>query len=291
MNRNLVVISNTQNPYENHAIEELLFFEFDVYDRILFLWTNEPSVVFGRHQNPWKELDVELAKERQINLIRRLSGGGTVYHDNGNLNFSFIENGREDRSELHFKWLIEALSSFGIEINANERKDLLLNGQKVSGNAFYLKGNRRLHHGTLLITTSENEVWQVLKKKDGKFKTRGISSVTSKVTNLQAVNPEISVTSVENSIVDVFYRYQGYQVDTLSPKDIREANPQRYEQIKTRLKSWEWVYGETPPFTFELNQDNRIEVVNGFIQRFTGQQSPNHLLGKPFSLAAISGIT
>ena len=189
MEKTLVVLSKEHNPYTNHAIEEILLKEYSAYTRILFLWTNSASVVFGRNQNPWKEIHVQRAQEDGIVLIRRLSGGGTVFHDLGNLNYSFLEPQNHYDEALHYEIICNSILEFGVELVKNKRKDLLLDGLKVSGNAFYLKGNRRLHHGTLLVNTDENFIWKVLKKGAENIESKGISSVTSKVTTLESANP------------------------------------------------------------------------------------------------------
>lgn len=275
MIQTLIVISNTTNPYGNHAIEEILLTEFKQYSRIFFMWKNEPSVVFGRNQNPWKEIYVNRAVENGVHLIRRLSGGGTVYHDLGNLNFSFIESNSRYDERLHFDMIRASLKQLNVNLELNKRKDLLIDGKKVSGNAFYLKGNRRLHHGTLLVSSDLSHLWGVLKRKEPKIITKGISSVTSEVTSLKTHQSDLTMQAVQNQLVDHFYRLHENEVEILTTDEIVNSYPVQYESIRERLKSWAWTYGETPPFVYKLNEKNQVRIANGYIEEIIGFESEN----------------
>ena len=144
MKKRLIVLSDTKDPYMNHAVEEILFTTYVDYEQILFLWVNEPTVVFGRNQNPFREIDVTFAASKGIKLLRRLSGGGTVYHDAGNINYSFIEHASIYDETLHFKIIKDAIYKFGLILTVSQRKDMSVDGKKVSGSAFYLKGMRQI---------------------------------------------------------------------------------------------------------------------------------------------------
>lgn len=275
MIQTLIVISNNSNPYNNHAIEEILLTEFKEYSRIFFMWKNEPSVVFGRNQNPWKEIYVNRAVENGVHVIRRLSGGGTVYHDLGNLNFSFIESYGRYNEDFHFEMIIDSLNQLGINLELNKRKDLLIEGKKVSGNAFYLKGNRRLHHGTLLVSSDLSRLWGVLKRKDTKIITKGISSVTSEVTSLKAHKSDLTMQAVQNKLVDQFYRLHKNEVDILTLDEIVGSYSLQYKNITERLKSWAWTYGETPPFVYKLDESNQVKIANGYVEEIIGFENKN----------------
>jgi lipoate-protein ligase A len=271
MMKRLIVISDTKDPYVNHAIEEILFSSFLDYEQILFLWVNNPAVVFGRNQNPWREVDVKFAQSNDIKLLRRISGGGTVYHDTGNLNYSFIEKHNLYDESSHFEWIKEAIGRFGLELVVSPRKDLTVEGKKVSGSAFYMKGMRRLHHGTLLIDADLDVLWQSLKVKDEAYKnrfsqTRSIVSVPSPVVNLKALAHELRVSDVMNAIVDVFYMANSYEVDTLSVSEVLKAHQPTYQKIKEKHTSWDWVFGETPNFTYEDEMGNFYEISGGKVK-------------------------
>lgn len=268
--KSLLVLSNSNNPLVNHALEEVLFNGYNTYESILFLWVNGPSVVFGRNQNPWREIDVEHANREGIRLIRRLSGGGTVYHDLGNLNFSFIEHQSVYDVGKHFDWIVEAVENLGVELILSARKDLLAGGKKVSGNAFYLKGNRRIHHGTLLVDANLANAKQLLKANDPNHTARyshikSVVSVPSPIVNLKTVSTDLTVGKVINSIVDVYYRNSNYGVDVLEAAQILENQKQLIRQSMKKFASDEWTFGETPNMNKQEVEDatRQLQSVRG----------------------------
>ncbi len=270
MKKRLMILSNSKEPYTNHAIEEILFTTFVDYEQILFLWVNEPSVVFGRNQNPWHEIDVKFAEEAGIHLLRRISGGGTVFHDEGNLNYAFIEHHSIYDEDAHFKLITEAIKTFDLDIEVTARKDLTLNGKKISGSAFYLKGLRRLHHGTILVDVDLEKLWKSLKVKDESYKQRfsigrTIPSVPSPVVNLSEVNPKLKVSDITNAIIDTYYKKNEYEVDLLRIEDVIKAHEPAYQTIKARHASWEWIFGETPSFSYRSEDGVEYQIVNGAV--------------------------
>jgi Lipoate-protein ligase A len=270
MKKRLMILSNSKDPYINHAIEEILFTTFVDYEQILFLWVNEPSVVFGRNQNPWHEIDVRFAEEAGIHLLRRISGGGTVFHDEGNLNYAFIEHHSIYDENAHFEMISEAIQKFGLEVKVTARKDITLEGKKISGSAFFLKGMRRLHHGTLLVDVDLDRLWKSLKVNDEVYKARfsigrTIPSVPSPVINLAQVNPKLKVSDITNAIVDEYYKRNEYDVELQSIDDVIKAHEPAYETIRARHASWEWVFGETPSFSFRSEDGMEYQIVNGAV--------------------------
>ncbi|HSN66959.1 MAG TPA: lipoate--protein ligase [Fusibacter sp.] len=274
MKKRLIILSNTKDPYMNHAVEEILFTTYVDYEQILFLWVNEPTVVFGRNQNPFREIDVSFAQSRGIKLLRRLSGGGTVYHDVGNINYSFIEHASIYDETAHFKIVQEAIKMFGLSLNVSQRKDLSIGGKKVSGSAFYLKGMRRMHHGTLLVDADLDTLWNSLKVNDESFKSRfigskSIPSVPSPVVNLRQLNPDINVPDVVNAIVDTYYAENAYNVEHLTMHEVFEAHELAITNLMKKHASWEWVFGETPNFTYKGEDDTLYEFVNGTVKPYS----------------------
>lgn len=278
MNKRLIVLSTSNDPYLNHAIEETLFMSYLDYDQILFLWVNGPAVVFGRNQNPWREIDVQYAQSKDIKLLRRVSGGGTVYHDLGNLNYAFISrHGVYDEQE-HFKIIIEAVKQLGLTLEVSTRKDLTLNDYKVSGSAFFMKGLRRLHHGTLLVDANLEILTNSLKITDTHFQkrfvqTRSITSVPSDVTNLSVFLPDLKVSDVINAIVDRYYITQNYEVDALTICDIITAHQFSIQQAMEKHRSWTWVFGETPNFTFINETGKTFDIEGGTVRPGTNNDS------------------
>lgn len=270
MGKTLIYISKDKNPYLNHAIEMTLFHAFQEYDSVLMLYVNAPTVVFGRNQNPWREVDVALALEKNVHLLRRYSGGGTVYHDKGNLNFSFIRGHSSYDEMKHFKVIQDALATKGLLLEVSPRKDLTFEGKKVSGNAFFLKGKRRMHHGTLLIETDLKAIGGILKAKDRghlqKFSNyKSIASVSSPVVNLKEACPSLSVEGVINAIVDVFYKTSGYDVEVLDQTKLMQTHETEILALKEKLMTWEWTFGQTPPFDYEPITAQKFHVNAGTI--------------------------
>ena len=274
MKKRLIILSNTKDPYMNHAVEEILFTTYVDYEQILFLWVNEPTVVFGRNQNPFREIDVSFAQSRGIKLLRRLSGGGTVYHDVGNINYSFIDHASIYDEARHFKIVQDAIKKFGLILSVSQRKDMSIGGMKVSGSAFYLKGMRRMHHGTLLVDADLDTLWNSLKVNDESFKSRfigskSIPSVPSPVVNLRQLNPDINVPDVVNAIVDTYYAENAYNVEHLTMHEVFEAHELAITNLMKKHASWEWVFGETPNFTYKGDDDTFYEFVNGTVKPYS----------------------
>ena len=274
MKKRLVVLSTSNDPYLNHALEETLFMSYLDYEQILFLWVNEPAVVFGRNQNPWREIDVQYAQSKDIKLLRRVSGGGTVYHDLGNLNYAFISHHGIYDEQAHFKLIIEAVGRFGMDLKISSRKDLTLKDHKVSGSAFFMKGLRRLHHGTLLVHANLEVLTNSLKITDEHFQkqfiqTRSIVSVPSKVRNLSEEIPNLKTSDVMNAIVDEYYISQKYEVETLSICDIITSHQLSIQHAKQKHRSWSWVFGETPNFTFINETGSAFDIEGGMVKPST----------------------
>jgi lipoate-protein ligase A len=224
------------------------------FDQILLLYVNEPSVVIGRNQNPWKEINTKNALEEGVHVVRRISGGGTVYHDLGNINFSFIYNKGYSSVEDNFKVIKEAIASLGIDLDVTKRNDLFYRDKKVSGNAFYNRGTRHMHHGTLLIDTDTSDLWKILNFEHDKFIAKGVDSVKSPIINLKSLVSDLSVSKVFKALRESFDGEVIVDVEGLEDD---------YD-----YQAWSWVYGETPKFEF-LGTDNLI-VEDGKVVKING---------------------
>lgn len=180
----------THDPYLNLAIEEYLF--ENLQDNVFILWQNEPCVVIGKNQNPYAEIDISVAREKNIKIVRRITGGGAVYHDLGNLNYTFISN--EDVGGIDFARftapIISALASMGVSARLSGRNDIEVDGKKISGNAQCRKGNRVLHHGTLLFNSDLEFLSGVLSVDAEKIQAKAIKSTRSRVCNIKELLPE-----------------------------------------------------------------------------------------------------
>lgn len=253
-----VLVSNSTNPYVNLATEEWLFRDSHTALHTLYLWRNEPTVVIGRHQNPFKECNLKRMEEEGIHLVRRYSGGGAVYQDLGNSIFTFISHRPEYCKEKNTEILVEALRRFGIEAEASGRNDIAVNGRKVSGSAYKLTNDKALHHGTLLVNVDMGKLSQVLHPNKEKLRSKGVQSVQARVLNLvDAAKRPLDHTTLCEAIVQAFFSKYGSQckVEELDYNTTKEEPllKKTYED----LRNWSWVYGQTPQF--EYNVETRFD--------------------------------
>lgn len=242
-----IYISESNNPYDNQILEHYFFYEYQ--EPILLLYVNEPCVVIGRHQNPWQEIHLNALYEKEMSFVRRLSGGGTVYHDLGNLNFAFFYNEGESKVKDNFDFIISRLKTLGVELSLTERNDLLYNNRKVSGNAFYRRGRRRLHHGTLLIDTDLKDLWSVLKFDHDDFTDKSVKSVKSPVVNLAHEFYGVDIQSV---------------IDALSKDLMVIQEIEASKLLIDQYDSYEWLFGETPRFRYHFKGHDFL-VKDGYI--------------------------
>lgn len=186
---------HTTDPYRNLAVEEYLFYH--ATEDVFLLWQNDNTVVIGKNQNPYAELNLDFVRERGIRVARRITGGGAVYHDMGNVNFTFISP-QAQQGGIDFaafcRPIMKALEGFGVHVELSGRNDLLINGKKFSGNAQYASGGRVLHHGTLLYDSDLTVLSSALRPDEEKLHTKAIRSVSSRVTNLRPYLPEMAGT-------------------------------------------------------------------------------------------------
>ena len=241
MIRRLLTIDNTGTcPYTNLALEEYLLDTVADGTQILYLWQNSNTIVVGRNQDVFRECDMEQAEKDGVRIARRLSGGGAVFHDMGNLNFTFICR-REDRDiAVNTGIILRALKELGVDAERSGRNDILVQGAKVSGNAFYENGDRCYHHGTLLIDVDRERMARYLSVSKEKLQLKGVSSVKSRVINLRDVNADISVTGMKASLTEAFAKAYGIRPETMTAADIPQ---QETERRAARFASREWIFG------------------------------------------------
>lgn len=248
------LISQSHDPWFNLATEDWIFKDLSAEEHILFLWRNEKTVVIGRNQNPWAECDLKKMEDNQVKLVRRQSGGGAVFQDLGNTNFTFLSSRSNYDRKRNFDIIINALGKFGIKAEQSGRNDILVNGVKVSGSAFKENPDRAFHHGTLLINVNLGELAQYLTPSQKKLLSKGTTSVRSRVANLTEFNKDISHNVLSEAIIDEFFKTHNAEkkieiLDNNSLQKIPEIN-NYYEE----LKSHAWILGETPQFTTNLSE-------------------------------------
>lgn len=239
--------SGSFDPFLNLAMEQHLLETVGGGCCLLYLWQNQNTVVIGKNQNPWAECRASLLEEEGGHLARRLSGGGAVFHDLGNLNFTFLVPTADYDLEKQQRVLLEACRSFGIPGSLSGRNDLTAQGRKFSGNAFYHNGARSYHHGTLLVDVDGEKLARYLTPTKAKLETKGVPSVRSRVVNLIELCPALTIDGLKKALVDAFEGVYGLKSE---PLPFTEADERRVAELRETYASWAWRFGQKLPFTF-----------------------------------------
>lgn len=245
-----IITSSTFDPWYNLALEEFLLKHVRENEIILYLWQNDNTVVVGKNQNCWKECKCDELEKNGGKLARRLSGGGAVYHDLGNLNFTFIMDKKLYDLEKQLKVIIEALKNVDIEAEFSGRNDITVNGKKFSGNAFYNTKNTVLHHGTLLINSDLSKLAGYLQVSKEKIQSKGVESVQSRVINLKEINGSITLEQVINNLNSTFIKLYGGKGEATDINLFEEE----INSLYNKYSSWQWRYGESPSFDISFQK-------------------------------------
>ncbi len=252
----MLVRSKVHDPWVNLAVEERLM---DVSGRrgdrpvaILYLWQNDRTVVIGRHQNAWAECRAALLEQEGGRLARRGSGGGAVYHDLGNLNFSVVLPRALHDPARSSRMILEAVRSMGVDAELSGRNDITAGGRKFSGNAFQLTETAGLHHGTLLISTDFERVSRYLSVPKAKLDAKGVASVRSRITNLGEIEPKVTLERACDALTHSFGK--NYGDGTMQETEFDSFVDEECLQIQERHASWSWRYGRTLPFQASMEQ-------------------------------------
>lgn len=241
-----------RNPWYNLAVENAALEAVGADEVLLYLWQNQRTVVIGKGQNPWRECRVQLLDKEGGLLARRSSGGGAVYHDMGNLNFSFIAG--KDHYDLHkqLQVLVEACRAVGIEAAFSGRNDLLVEESKFSGNAFRNMNHASLHHGTIMVNVDVNCLGRYLMPSEAKLESKGVESVRSRVCNLSTYAPSLTTDGMRILMAEAFGRVYGGQVRVEVLDDWSLAVQKRIRELYVQYASWQWRFGQTMHFNASL---------------------------------------
>jgi lipoate-protein ligase A len=276
----IFVPNDKHDPRINLAIEHFLLQEMPVEEPILLFYINEPSIIIGRNQNTIEEINREYVEQQGIHVVRRLSGGGAVYHDLGNLNFSFImpDDGNSFRDFAKVtKPIIQALHELGVSgAELKGRNDLVIDSMKFSGNAMYATNGRMFAHGTIMFDSDINEVVNALKVKKDKIESKGIKSIRSRVTNIKPFLPKEKQTMTTDEFREAIL-LKIFGVDSMKEVNtyiLKEEDWQKINEIsKEYYRNWDWNYGKSPDFNFSRQKrfpigsiEVHLNVSNGLIE-------------------------
>lgn len=253
----LIIESQSMDVYRNLATEEYLMEHMTDQGPVLFLWRSECAVVIGKNQNPWSECRLELMQDEDVPLARRISGGGTVYHDAGNLNYCVIVDRLQYKEEMAYQMVFQALETFGISAQKTGKSNLSVDGRKFSGNAFSFRKGRAMHHGTLLLHTDLERLNRYLGSTFDNIDTHAIASVPVEVMNLN-----LDVAELSEALKNSFQSWYGSGQETAGYQ--HETDESVLELLVEQQASDAWKYGATPRFSLELD-GSQIEVVKGVV--------------------------
>jgi len=282
--------SQSYSPYFNLALEEHILKNKNLKEDIVFLWKNTPTIVVGNNQNTIEEINMPFVNEKEIKVVRRLSGGGAVYQDLGNLNFTFLKR-LEKPSNLEIKKfalpVVEALNKLGVPAELTGRNDITVEGKKISGNAQRLFRNKLLHHGTLLFDAELEIMAKVLQVGLDKIQSKGIKSIRSRVTNIKPyLAQQRNIEEFRESILRELFQGEIIKQYFLSEDDLRKIN----KLVNDKYNTWEWNFGYSPPYSIRNTRRFPGGKVELFLDVEKGILKNCQIFGDFLSLCDISEI-
>jgi lipoate-protein ligase A len=295
--RSMIFIdSNSTDPRYNLALEQFVFDQLPSDQSYLMLWQNHNTIVVGKHQNTREEINEAYVYEKQISVVRRLSGGGTVYHDMGNLNYTFITDDQYNdsfRFDVFTKPIIDTLAEIGIHAEFNSRNDITIKEQKFSGSAQYTKNGRVMHHGTLMFSSDLSQIPKALNPNKDKFQSKSTKSVRSRVCNISDhLQSPMTLNAFKSKLIAHITKTTKLALYTLNEQEEKQVK----EIALNRYSSWDWVYGRSPIYRYnnrqrfsfgaisisadiKKGQIHKILISGDFFGSGDLQELENHLIG------------
>ena len=288
-------VSNTNDTAFNIALEEYCFKNLRDQDEIFLLWINEPSIIVGKYQNTIEEINTEYTREHGINVIRRISGGGAVYHDLNNLNYTIISNKDKGKEGFDFKEfskpIIDTLAELGVKAEFTGRNDLEIDGQKFCGNAQAYIKDRVMHHGCLLFNVEFSALANALKVSKDKIESKGVKSVRARVTNIL---PHLKEPITVNEFAEKILGYMKKHYPNMTEYHFSEEEIEKIKERAEYKRSWEWNYGESPEYNISRSHrfpKGKIEIFANVINsKITSIKFYGDFFGKNEELTDIENL-
>lgn len=274
--------TESRDPYYNLAFEEYVFEKLDKTKSYFMLWQNDNTIVVGKYQNTAEEINQQYVDEHGIRVARRLSGGGAVYHDTGNLNFTFIvdkKNVEDFQFEVFVQPVIRTLAKMGVEAEFNGRNDITIDGMKFSGNSQYMKWGRVMHHGCIMLDSNLTNVADALRVKEAKFESKSVKSVRSRVTTINAHTPrKFTMEEFKELLRESIMENGHLEPLTLSDEQLAEIRKLRDE----KYAKWEWNYGHSPEYNMRREKKFDNGLVTVYLNAENGHIKDIHFYGDFF---------
>lgn len=249
-----VIRSRQTDPRHNLALEEYLLKTVEPGQCILYLWQNQRTVVIGRNQNAENECRIQALEADGGHLVRRLSGGGAVYHDLGNMNFTFLVRTEDYDKDKQTDVILRAVQALGIRAEKTGRNDLTIDGQKFSGHAYYKTGDQCYHHGTIMVEVDMAPLEKYLNVSPLKLQAKGVKSVRSRVANLRDYIPGLTISALEEALTTAFGQVYGLPVKRWEENDLDQA---AIAEGQARFSQPDWIYGDSRPL--EVSREARFD--------------------------------